>query len=420
MAFGDLSPKNCIEGSSDGTKIGNIKDKLKVATFGVDSASNDAFSRQRVSNPHILYSAVLNHNDKPLEFTEKLVGGTRVYTKAEAKVRLTGTTTINDRASRQTKEYFRYIAGQSALRMITTVFGTGSSGCAQRVGNFDDDNGFFFEQNGTNHYFTIRSKTTGTVVENAIEQASWNIDKFDGTGESGITLDFTKNMIVIFDFQYLGVGRVRMGFDIGGVIIYAHEFTHANITSGVYMSNPDLPMRWEVFNKTAPAAACWIDAICCSVIVEGDQSHADFARAAGRGISKVNITTTLKPICSVRLKSAYNRAQIIPKEYQVLLDGGKNFEIQVIVNGTLTGATWNSVGTNSITELDLASTAITGGEVIEIFYISKETRGTSDSQDTLMKILSDFDGVADTLTLAGRTTVGNEDVFGNIHFLEVY
>jgi len=228
-------------------------------------------------------------------------------------------------------------------------------------------------------------------------------------------------MIVVFDFQYLGVGRVRMGFDINGIIMYAHEFTHANITSGVYMSSPDLPMRWEVFNKSAPVSACWVDAICCSVIVEGDQSHADFARAAGRGISKINITTTLKPICSIRLKSAYNRAQIIPKEYQVLLDGGKNFEIQVLVNATLGGGTiWNSVGINSIAELDIASTTISGGEVIEIFYISKETRGSSDSQDTLMKILSDFDGVADTLTLAGRTTSGNEDVFGNIHFLEVY
>jgi len=137
--------------------------KKTVTGVGVtldDSANLDAFSRLRVSNPVVLYSAVLNNNDKPLEFTEKLIGGTRAYTKAEAKVRLTGTTILNDRASRQTKEYFRYIGGQSALRMITAVMGTGSSGCAQRVGNFDDYNGFFFEQNGASHYFTIRSKTT--------------------------------------------------------------------------------------------------------------------------------------------------------------------------------------------------------------------------------------------------------------------
>jgi hypothetical protein len=45
----------------------------------------------------------------------------------------------------------------------------------------------------------------------------------DGTGRSGITLDVTKTQIFIVDLEWLGVGRVRLGFVIDGKIYYCHE-----------------------------------------------------------------------------------------------------------------------------------------------------------------------------------------------------
>jgi hypothetical protein len=45
-----------------------------------------------------------------------------------------------------------------------------------------------------------------------VAQASWNGDKLDGTGASGYTLDPTKATILFTDYEWLGMGSVRVGF----------------------------------------------------------------------------------------------------------------------------------------------------------------------------------------------------------------
>lgn len=79
-------------------------------------------------------------------------------------------------------------------------------------------------------------------------QSAWNVDKLDGTGASGITVDPTKSQIFVFDFEWLGVGRVRTGLVVDGKIYYFHYFSHANVTNVVYMSTPNLPLRYELEN----------------------------------------------------------------------------------------------------------------------------------------------------------------------------
>ena len=51
--------------------------------------------------------------------------------------------------------------------------------------------------------FVLRSSTSGAPVEREVQQSEWNIDPFDGTGPSGITLDFTCTQILLIDAQNL-------------------------------------------------------------------------------------------------------------------------------------------------------------------------------------------------------------------------
>jgi hypothetical protein len=110
------------------------------------------------------------------------------------------------------------------------------------IGYFDSLNGLFFRQTGTALSVVRRTSTSGSVVDNVVEQANWNLDKLDGTGASGFTLDDTKAQILFIDFQYLGMGRVRMGFDINGIIVYCHEFLNANVLDVPYMQSGTLPI----------------------------------------------------------------------------------------------------------------------------------------------------------------------------------
>ena len=152
------------------------------------------------------------------------------------------------------KEYHSYKPGCGQIALITGVLADTKNNLTQRVGYFDDRNGIYFEHANsaagtTTLSWNIRTSISNTAVTSETASSSdWNIDKFDGTGPSGLTLDFTKSQIYVIDFQWLGVGRVRCGFDIDGQLYYAHEFLHANHTAGVFMSTPSLPIRWEIRN----------------------------------------------------------------------------------------------------------------------------------------------------------------------------
>jgi len=52
------------------------------------------------------------------------------------------------------------------------------------------------------------SKTTETVWE----QSEWNLDRCDGTGKSGYTIDVTKMQMFYMDYSWYGAGFIRWGF----------------------------------------------------------------------------------------------------------------------------------------------------------------------------------------------------------------
>ncbi len=47
------------------------------------------------------------------------------------------------------------------------------------------------------------------------------------------------------------MGRVRVGFDIDGVIYYAHQFLNANNLSVPYMQSATLPIRMVVTSTSS-------------------------------------------------------------------------------------------------------------------------------------------------------------------------
>ena len=93
--------------------------------------------------------------------------------------------------------------------------------------------------------------TSGAVVitkrtQQRVIQSSWNIDKCDGTGPSGYTLDLTKMQMLYIDYSWYGAGAIRYGFkNQRGEIIYAHRIPNANLRTEAYMRSGNLPARYE-------------------------------------------------------------------------------------------------------------------------------------------------------------------------------
>ena len=91
------------------------------------------------------------------------------------------------------------------------------------------------------------------TVETEWGQSDWNIDRCDGTGKSGYTLDPTKMQMFYMDYSWYGAGFIRWGFRaLDGNVIYAHKIPNNNQNTEAYMRSGNLPARYEV-NTIPPA-----------------------------------------------------------------------------------------------------------------------------------------------------------------------
>ena len=85
------------------------------------------------------------------------------------------------------------------------------------------------------------------TVETEWAQDDWNIDRCDGTGKSGYTIDPTKMQMFYMDYSWYGAGFIRWGFRaLDGDIIYAHKIPNNNQNTEAYMRSGNLPARYEV------------------------------------------------------------------------------------------------------------------------------------------------------------------------------
>lgn len=355
-----------------------------VSLIGLgDTGSIDAFGRQRVSDPETTFDYQTQYDLGPLLWEDDTTNnGSIAHNANKVSADMTVTTTDTDKVIRQSRQYHRYQPGKSQLILMTFVMASGQSGTVQKVGYFDAENGIFLNEENGALSIVRRTFTSGAAVDNSVAQASWNLDAMDGTGPSGITLDITKSQILLIDLEWLGVGRVRVGFVIDGLICYVHEFLNANNLALVYMTTANLPVRYEIENTSAVAGSKTMSAICCSVISEGGfetQRGIPFCSTTGTTLTGV---TTRVPILSIQPKTTFNsitnRGQIIPQRIQGYVeDTGALFE--VVHNGSLTSASFSSVDANSIVEVDTSATAITGGQVIDAFYVPASSQGVNQS-----------------------------------------
>jgi hypothetical protein len=392
--------------------------------------STDAFGRQRVSTPVTLFDSKQLYDDEleDLLFVNYSSGpGTSSATHYPnlAATRLAVATGDATTRFRQTKRYFNYQAGKS-LAIFVTFCMRARSDATKRVGYFDDDNGILLSVTDGSGMLTRRTYTGGSPNDYGVVQANWNMDPFDGSGPSGVTLDWTKTQIMVIDLEWLGVGAARCGFVIDGVLWYAHEFRNTNVLDLVYMSTPNLPVRWEIYGSGEAAAD--MDTICCTVISEGGDQDIGVHRSVGRVVdSPLETDETLRSVVAIRLKQAYARATVVPQGISLLNLTNADYRWALLLNPTFgeegDAASFEAVP-NSYVEFDVTRTQeITDeGIVIAQGYISNAAdAGTVAVQSALTLACGRVPATdRDEMVLAVQKAEsgGNENYMGAINWLE--
>lgn len=379
----------------------------------------DAFQRLRVSNPFTLFECQMRYQENG-KFNTKLIGsGTTQYNINESTLSLKTTTASGDKVIRETKRVFPYQPGKSLLIMNTFAFSPLQSNVRQRVGYFGAENGIYFEANGTELAFVLRSKSSGNIDETRrYVQSTWDGDTFDGQGASGVILDPTKSNIFWMDIEWLGVGDVRCGFVVAGEFVIAHTFHNENVIGTTYMTTACLPIRYELENTGTTATSNEMRQICSTVISEGGFQGRSFNYSVGRDFTNLRdlpSANVMYPVLSIRLKPDRLDSIVLPDVVDILgVTNNASYKYQLRLNASVPGNNWANVSVTSHVQYDFSATSMTGGTILNSGYVVTGAKGGTINFGSLddfnIQLGRTIDGVSDILTVGVLTDSPGADV----------
>ena len=430
------------------TQFDNSSSSSNDEYNSIENGSLDAFGKLRVTNPNTLldikFPSQSTGNDDFLSnnylLSSKQSGtGTFNISDGDSKkiISINGNGTTNNYIS-QSRKYCIYQPGKSQLILFSGIIQDGSASSTNyqnSIGYFDDTNGLFFQYNASGSEgmsLNLRNESSDTQYL----QSNWNIDKMDGTGNSGFNLNFTKSQLFVIDFEWLSVGRVRFGFYVLGKIYYCHQITNINALDGPYMVTANLPIRYEI--NVEDSGTAQLTQICSSVISEGGYNPIGKSFSVSNGITAVAVSSTETPLIAIRGSGSnaintniYNHENIIPTGVSVLADTNTVvvFRLRLyLAPNSPTVAAWSLANEqNSVVQFansGITDLTIDNSIIIQEDYLSDKSSVVLTLQsvfNSLTQITSNIDNDSDVLVLTaqkiGSATV---NVYGSLNWQEVY
>lgn len=399
----------------------------KTRILAADSPSIDAFGKWRVSNPTTLFDSKQIVDSGSFYFDIKTVGSATVtWNSGSAQSTFKVTNTSGSRAIKQTKRIFVYQPGKSQQIICTGKFANRVDGIKKSIGTFDENDGFFFQMSGSSFGIVLRKTINGVKTDTFISQSTWNLDKLNGLGPSGNTLDTNKAQIYTVDFEWLGVGRVRYGVVQKGILIYVHEINNYNSLDTVYLRNPNLPVRYEISTHKNTTTGSLMTQICSTVISEGGFQNVGKRVVATNYTGATIGTNDYDAVLFLRYNSNSSKCgQIVPEQLDLLIKPGDSSPFagrwDLLVNPTVTNAlTWGNVTGSVVTQISRASVgnAITNpGTTIATGYFAgtaANSVGAMITLDPYYGLGRKIDGTSDVLAVGIKTLDNNYTVYPSL------
>jgi hypothetical protein len=333
----------------------------------------DLFGRLRVSNLETLIDIkhIRGLGLNTLNVASLITGGSGATQTLDtnAPVVHMSVSDLGDRVVRQSRVYLQYQPGKSMLIYMTgrIITNATSTGVITKMGYYDDSDGVFFSWNEGVMSVGVRTSTSGVVVDTYIPYTAWNNDRLDGSGVSGISVDWTTALIYTINLAWLGVGIIKFGVIWGGNYYHAHTIYNIGGTT-TYTATSNLPIRYSI---QSTGGAGQLDMICMSASSEAGYS----LRGSPFSISTATktVTSTETYLLALRLKQDY-RSVITLNNANILCNSGGNLEITIyryIETNPITGGTWNDAGSLTSMQYNTTGTWVLGTP-IQLFrtYIS--------------------------------------------------
>lgn len=415
--------------------------------------ATDAFGRLRTSEPFTTFQyyptpAYNDTSDNDVWVRDVSNGGDIRYDASNNLIELIiNNNANNDRyAFRATKIPMDYQPGKSRLVMMSGVMMDPVPSTPTQifsriglinVGSPQITDGVWFEVDGSQNkmkWCQSIQNGTGSYILNEVTDASWNIDKFDGSGPSGKTLlysNMNKVILIVIDQEWLGVGRLRCGFNIDGVTYYAHSFTHQTL-SYAYTATPRQRLCYEILTGTTgtmPTTSYIMKQICCACMSEGGF----FPLGTRNSITSTPKTpTTNSLLLAIKLKThkKYVNGIIKPFNFDIVNTAANStakYEIRLLssINQTtigtqITDASFSDISHSIVKYYDpaTASDFIVGGYVIHSGTVSSRSTTTFGSSDYETLLTRAVCTQYDTIAIVSTGLNNNPSITASIDFIE--
>lgn len=401
--------------------------------------ATDAFGRLRISDTYTLFeyypsaATSLTNNDVDIWVNDVVSTASIGYNSGTNVVEL-DCNANGDIATRSTKLPMRYQPGKSRLFYFSAVplsrVNGGSEDFTSRIGFFSVDGsknpvqGHYFETDGTTLYWVC----TYGGTENKIAQSNWNIDTFDGSGPSGKTLtisDMLNANLFVLDQEWLGVGRVRAGFNIEGVNYYANQFI-SNVPYP-YTTTPRLPITYQM-KATTISSSIKLGQVCCTAISEGGYTPIGSRISVGNGTDGANLASsgTKYILLGIKLQSGITTGILDVLSLDALYSGNTSnnakIELQLHSSNGSIGATTGTITftpeSNSIIEVFRGATSgtnpsiTTDGFILSSKYLLQKSDINLNSTEYSVQLTRSEVSQYDTLYVVAEVDSGTNQTIG--------
>lgn len=297
--------------------------------------------------------------------TNSGAGATSGETSGE--FRLQSGTANNGLATIQTNQRGQYQAGtmgQAGVGVRIPTMPTSTAFC--EWGYTDFTNGFYFGVDGTGKY--VAYVTGGAVTKTY--QADWNIDKLDGTGNSGYTLDLTNGHVSQIDFTWYGYGDIEYSYYIGNPTTNKIEKVvchRTRIDDSVSVVDPNQPLTFRSGNgaSTTTNVSLYIGGHQFSILDGNSQSQ---KRNAGQLLTLYTTATNTnwQPIIAIRKKADFNGRTNSVLAYfdNFSVTADSDMELRVTIGGTTSNGTWGTPTGWTATETALETKVTVAGTAL--------------------------------------------------------
>lgn len=213
-------------------------------------------------------------------------------------------------------------SGQGVSVVFAASFFNGDEGTSAIAGIGNEVDGFFF--GSIDGIFGIIHRNNS--VDTFTPQTSWNVDKMDGTGPSGMVLDFTLGNVYKIQYQRLEFGNINFYIEPPntGQFVLVNQIQYTNNNTVPSVTNPGMQLMGNI---QSDGGEIYLEISSMALYIEGLPDYKLGVRNSVSANNSFNSTnSSLLIIRNEPFLAVDNKQMVFPDELSLMVTSNSTYD----------------------------------------------------------------------------------------------